>query len=131
MFVGVEKESSVALSTCEAEYYAITDVAKKILWMRSVMQEFGYGATCGTPLRSDNQLAIDWTTAEQPPSARAKHIDVHLHFIRNLAENGTICVKYVPTEHNDADILTKPVGRLVLVKAIERIGLGETDAEEC
>lgn len=95
------------------------------------MQESEYGATCATALRSDIQSAIDWATAEQHPSARAKRIDLFLHFTRNLARNRTTTVKYVPTKHKDANILTKPVERLVLVKAIKQIELGKAHGEEC
>lgn len=97
----------------------MTDVAKKILWMCRVMQESEFDARCDTPVRSDNQWAIDWTAAEQPSSARAKHMTLCLYFFRDSARNGTITVQYVSSEHNDANILTKPVGRLVLVKVIK------------
>lgn len=85
--------------------------------MSRVMRESKYRATCGTPLRLDNRSAIEWTTAEQPSSTHTKHIDVSFHIIRIHARNRTTAVKYVPTEHNDADIITKPIGRLVLCES--------------
>ena len=36
-----------------------------------------------------------------------KHIDVRLAFMRELKEMGTIEVKWVATEENEADIFTK------------------------
>jgi len=38
-----------------------------------------------------------------------QHIDVKHHFIAQCTENGTIKLVWVPTTHNVADILTKPL----------------------
>ncbi len=35
------------------------------------------------------------------------------------------------TEENDADMLTKPLARVALCKAMDRIGLGHPAEEEC
>ena len=59
------------------------------------------------PLSSDNQAAIGWATGERCPSGRAKHIDVRVHFIRELVNAAKLIVTYVASEKNDADILTK------------------------
>lgn len=99
--------------------------------MRRVMQESKYGVTCGSLLRSDNQSAINWTPAKPPPSACVKHISFGLHFIRNLSLNGRTTAKCVPTDHNDVDILTKPVGRPVLVKKIIVVGFREKNEKKC
>ena len=40
---------------------------------------------------------------------RTKHIDVRLHFIRDIIERGEIKVEKVGTEDNAADALTKPL----------------------
>ena len=38
---------------------------------------------------------------------RTKHIELDVHFIRNLITDHKIEVRYVPTEEQPADILTK------------------------
>ena len=38
---------------------------------------------------------------------KCKHIDIKVHYIRELVENRTIDVQYIPTEFQIADILTK------------------------
>ena len=40
---------------------------------------------------------------------RTKHIDVRLHFVRDLAEEDVINIKYIPTWKQIADALTKPL----------------------
>jgi hypothetical protein len=61
---------------------------------------------------------------------RAKHIDVRVHFIRELVRCGVVSVEYVSTAINDADALTKPVGPTVLKEALPRIGLEMADDAE-
>ena len=39
--------------------------------------------------------------------AKSKHIDVHVHFIRDKVLDGTITVSYVPTDKHVADLFTK------------------------
>jgi hypothetical protein len=106
---GSKKQIAIALSTCEAEYHALTMAAKDVVWIRRVLEEAGLGISGVTPVRSDNQSAIAWATAERTPLNRAKHIDVRVHFIRELVRCGVVSVEYVPTAINDADVLKKPV----------------------
>lgn len=128
---GAKKQATVALSTCESEYYAITLCAKETIWIRRVLKEASLEVNGATTVRSDNQSAINWATGERCPSGRAKHIDVQIHFIRELVSDSIIQLKYVPSEENDADFLTKPISPSALNGVIGRIGLGEVIEEEC
>ena len=47
-------------------------------------------------------LANGWSVG-----GKLKHIDIRLNFVRELKENGVICVKWVPTEKTTADMHTK------------------------
>jgi hypothetical protein len=126
-----KKQITVALSTCEAEYHALTMAAKEVVWIRRVLEEAGLGIIGATPVRSDNQSAIAWATFQNAiPLNRAKHIDVRVHFIRDLVRCGVVSVDYVPTTINDADALTKPVRPTMLKEALPRIGLELSDDAE-
>ena len=57
---GSKKQSAVALSTCESEYYAMTLAAQQVVWIRRVLKEIGIKMEESSPLRSDNLAAIDW-----------------------------------------------------------------------
>ncbi len=48
-----------------------------------------------------------------------------------MARNGVLEVVYVPTEDNDSDILTKPLGPTLLRGIMDRLGLGGAIEEEC
>ena len=40
-------------------------------------------------------------------SNRTKHVDTRTHFVRHYVEDGIIKTKFIKSEDNDADILTK------------------------
>ena len=57
-----------------------------------------------------NKWAID--LAKNPlGSSNSKHIDVRYHSLRELVGKGDLCMKYLRTEDQHADILTKAVAR--------------------
>lgn len=74
------------------------------------------------PLYCDSQAAI--AIAKSPAiSARTKHIDVRLHFVRERAAAGDLELRYTPSAEMLADPLTKPITEAVLNKARARWNL--------
>lgn len=70
--------------------------------------------TC-TKIYGDNHGAI--AISRNPVNRlRSKHIDIKYHFIRDALSEGRIHVEYFPTEDMIADILTKPVSTVNIVK---------------
>ena len=39
---------------------------------------------------------------------KSKHIEIIYHYIQDMVQKGVVNIKYVPTEEQGADILTKP-----------------------
>jgi hypothetical protein len=102
-----KKQTSVALSTAEAEYVAAGQCCAQLLWMRQTLRDFGYNLS-KVPLLCDNESAIHM--ADNPiEHSRTKHIDIRHHFFRNHQQKGDIEVCYVSTENQLADIFTKPL----------------------
>ena len=60
-------------------------------------------------LREDNTGAI-FLTNNDVMSQRTKHIDTRHHFVREMISNGEITVKYIRSERNPADLMTKNLG---------------------
>jgi hypothetical protein len=106
-----KKQSTTAQSSAEAEYYAAGDAIKEILWTRSVLQQMGWAQTEPTILRCDNQAAIA-IASDDRHHARTKHIDIRHHFIREHVTENRVKLVWVPTAEQQADILTKPLGRV-------------------
>ena len=108
------RQPVVALSSTEAEYMALTQAVKEVLWLRTLFVEIGppKHATEISKIYSDNQGAI--ALANNPGfHARSKHIDIQYHFICTHVdqENGTVNLLYCPTEDMTAYVLTKGLPR--------------------
>ncbi|KAJ4820349.1 polyprotein [Rhynchospora pubera] len=105
-----KKQATVALSTAEAEYSAVTSAACQAVWIRSLLEELNCEQIGATTLYCDNQSAI--AIANNPVHHnRTKHIDTRLHFIRDLVEKKVIELQYVNTNQQIADVLTKSLTR--------------------
>ena len=116
------RQPTVALSSTEAEYMAITDAAKEAIWIRRLYAEItGKKKILAQLIYPDNAGAK--ALAHNPKHHdRTKHIDIRYHYIRECIENSMVTLEYVPTADNTANILTKALPR----KLHERhtIGLG-------
>jgi hypothetical protein len=102
-----KKQTSVALSTAEAEYVAAGQCCAQLLWMRQTLRDFSYNLS-KVPLLCDNESAI--RMADNPiEHSRTKHIDIRHHFLRDHQQKEDIEVYHINTENQLADIFTKPL----------------------
>ena len=104
-----KKQSMVALSSTESEYVAAALAAQEITWLRTLLVECGISGTKATKLFCDNAAAIALSNNAKI-SQRTKHINVRYHFLRDCVKAGTIEVKWVSSEKQPADLLTKALG---------------------
>jgi hypothetical protein len=102
------KQTTVALSTMEAEYMALSDAIRELLSRVYIITELGILTIQPTIMYSDNQAAIA-IARNEGDYRRAKHIDIRYHFIRNHLQNGRLELVYIPSEQQLADFLTKPL----------------------
>jgi hypothetical protein len=52
---------------------------------------------------------------------RTKHIDVRYHFVREKVESKELELVYIPTQHQLADVLTKPLSSIRLAMKRDRM----------
>ncbi|KAI4370868.1 hypothetical protein MLD38_019168 [Melastoma candidum] len=117
-----QKQKTVALSTCEAEYMAGALGACQAVWLVRLMGDITGVKVQPPVLKMDNQSAI--ALSRNPVlHDRSKHIDTKYHFIRECVENGRICVDHVSTEEQLADVLTKSLGRTRFSELRDKIGV--------
>lgn len=102
------KQPVVALSTMEAEYIALCQGAKEVVFHRGLLNEMGFNDYIAnpTPILCDNQGAA-FMVKNPTVQKKSKHIDIRYHYIREVYEENAIDIKYVTSEENAADILTK------------------------
>ncbi|KAF7773627.1 hypothetical protein Agabi119p4_5794 [Agaricus bisporus var. burnettii] len=99
------KQKTVALSSTEAEYMAISDCSRQLVWVSQLLTEIGFEIQ--TPmLYGDNMGSLFWSTSEVQEK-RSKHIDIRFHYIRELLEQKQINLDWIDGSKNPADVLTK------------------------
>ncbi|TPX52374.1 hypothetical protein PhCBS80983_g06488 [Powellomyces hirtus] len=107
-----KRQPTVALSSTEAEYMALSFATQETIWLRSLLRklqipEYLNESARPTTIYEDNQSCI--SLAMNPVHhARTKHIDIRHHFIRDHVDK-EIHLEYLPTAEMVADSLTKPL----------------------
>nr|KYP75480.1 Copia protein [Cajanus cajan] len=100
-----KRQSTIALSTCEAEYVFAGQFLTQLLWIKHRLEDYDI-YECSIPILYDNTAAIN--IYKNPVlQSRTKHIDIKHHFIRDHVQKGTFELIYVKTEEQLADIFTK------------------------
>lgn len=99
----------MATSTCEAEYIGQTQATKEAVWLKNLLNQLlrpDDSDPKATVIFGDNQGAIALAKNAQF-HARTKHIDIAHHFVREKVNDGTVDMRFVPTDKQMADGLTK------------------------
>lgn len=115
------KQLSVALSTAEAEYVALSTSISEGLWLRQLLNEIGIVSNFVT-MHEDNRNAILFCN-NNDNNKRCKHIDVKYRFINDEVEKGNVRVEFVRSCDQTADILTKPLGANTFMVHREALGI--------
>ena len=98
----------VRLSSTEAEYCGLTEVAKQLKWIRNLLTELGYKLG-PFPVCCDNQGAI-FVASNPVQDGCLKHVERDNHYIHEALEFKEIKLYYVPTDKQTVDIFTKNLG---------------------
>lgn len=123
------KQQCVTLSSTEAEYVALSEASRELLWLLKLMDDVGEIVDQPIQIRENNQSCIAMLRSEGE-SSRTKHIDTRYNFVKELNSTGVMNVVYCPTETMIADILTKPLARIKLQLLRKKIGLQHFELEE-
>ena len=100
---------SVALSSGEAEYVALSEAAKEVKFIYQVLRSMGVKVKLPIIVRVDNIGAI-FMAENVAVSQRTKHVDVRYRFVQEFVMDGFLKIIFVRTGDNDADIFTKNLG---------------------
>lgn len=112
-------QSTVALSTTEAEYMAVTEAIKEAIWL------YGLVADLGVEQERVTVYCAIHLAKNLVHHSRTKHIDVRFHFIREILEEGDILLQKIGTTDNPADMMTKVVTGVKFQHCLDLIHLSQ------
>jgi hypothetical protein len=116
------KQTSVALSSAEAEYMAASTASCEAIWLHKLLAGLFDQELDPTVIYCDNQSCIK--LSENPVfHDRSKHIEIRYHFIRDRVQKGAVKLQYIPTDQQVVDILTKPLAKGKFEAFRDRLGL--------
>ena len=110
----------VTLSSCESELVVLSRAAQQAVWILKLARAMGVKAAPIT-IFEDNDAAIANVNGTKR-TKRLKHVDIRYYFTKEQVELGRIIVKSIATGNNTADIFTKALRLLLLLR--HRAGLG-------
>lgn len=111
---------------CEAEYIISCSGTKEAIWLKNILSTL-LGAESPTltsiligsqgSISSDENISIN---------ARNKDTDTRHHFVRDAVARKDAILMYCPTKEQMANILTKPLLRILFEKLCEAIGISDS-----
>ncbi|KAA0060549.1 Cysteine-rich RLK (receptor-like protein kinase) 8 [Cucumis melo var. makuwa] len=119
---GSKKQSVVARSSAEAEYRAMSLRICEEIWLQKVLSDLHQ--ECETPLKlfCDNKAAI--SVANNPVQHdKTKHVDIDQHFVKERLDSRSICIPYIPSSRQVAEVLTKGLLKLNFDFCVSKLGL--------
>ncbi|KAG8489021.1 hypothetical protein CXB51_017120 [Gossypium anomalum] len=114
-------QTTVALSTTEAEYMAITEACKEAIWLKGLFGELNKDLQISTVF-CDSQSVI-FLTKDQMFHERTKHIDVRYHFVRDIIACGDIVVSKISNHENPTDMMTKSLPITKFEHCLDLVGV--------
>jgi hypothetical protein len=98
-----------ALSSTEAEYVALNEVIKEVLWLRELLKTMElpeYDHSSSTKIYEDNKAARLLASSDMI-RGKSKHFSVRYHHTREAVADGMVEIVACPTARQVADMLTK------------------------
>jgi hypothetical protein len=114
-------QKTIALSSTEAEYMALSDCSRQVVWMHTLLGELDYHLT-PVPICGDNQGSI-FIASNPVTEKRSKHINIRFHYVREVIARKIAEIFFISGEENPADLLTKNLGIVKFQKYRAMLGL--------
>ncbi|GJX28806.1 ribonuclease H-like domain-containing protein [Tanacetum coccineum] len=101
-----KRQSTLSRSSVEAEYRGVANVVAETCWLRNLLRELHTHLSSATLVYCNNVSAV-YLSSNPVQHQRTKHIEIDIHFVRDLVAVGQVRVLYVPSRYQYADIFTK------------------------
>ena len=106
-------QSTIALSTTEAEYMTMMEVMKEVIWLQGLLDDLGIDQDL-LKINCDSMSAI-YLAKNQVYHVRMKHIDVRFHFIQEILDEGDIELLKIHKEESCRYVYQGGVGSKIYI----------------
>lgn len=100
------RQQTISRSSSEAEYKGVANTVAELCWIRNLMLELHYKITKASVVYCD-KIGSVYLSSNLVKHQRSKHMELHIHFVREKVAIDKVKVLYVPTPLQYADIFTK------------------------
>nr|GEV74656.1 ribonuclease H-like domain-containing protein [Tanacetum cinerariifolium] len=110
-FLGISADRTptglfLSQKNAEAEYQGVANVVAETAWLRNLLRELHSPLSTATLVYCDNVSAV-YMSANHVQHQRTKHIEIDIHFVRDMVTAGQVRVLHTPSRFQYVDIFTK------------------------
>ena len=99
-------QGAVALSSAEAEFYAMVDAVLKAKWLTVVSQEIGFATMGGKIILGTDSSAAKSFVCRRG-LGKMRHIEIRDLWLQKEVMKGLVKIVKIPGDENPADLMTK------------------------
>nr|GEY63818.1 ribonuclease H-like domain-containing protein [Tanacetum cinerariifolium] len=100
------QQPTLSRSSVEAEYRGVANSVTKTCWIWNLLRELHTPLSSATIVYCDN-VSVVYFFSNPVQHQRTKHIEIDIHFVRDLVATGQVRILHVPSRFQYADIFTK------------------------
>eukprot|EP00253_Pinus_taeda_P011769 PITA_11769 len=101
-----KKQAAIALSSAEAEYRGVVNITIQALWLQHFLTELSVQFRQPIVIWCDTQSTLKFCR-DPIQRQQTKHIEIHMHYIRDLVHDRVSDLQFCPSAEQTADIFTK------------------------
>ena len=101
-----KRQETISRSSAEVEYRGVANGVAEASWPQNLLLELKCPITCTTIVYYDNISAV-YLSTNPVKHQRTRHVEIDIHFVREIVALGQVRVLHVPSALQYADIFTK------------------------
>ncbi|GKC12866.1 ribonuclease H-like domain-containing protein, partial [Tanacetum coccineum] len=101
-----KRQHTLSRSSDKAEYQGVANVVVETAWLHNVLRELHSSLSTATLVYCDYVSAV-YMSVNPVQHQRTKHIEIDIHFVREMVTVGQVRVLHVSSRFQYADIFTK------------------------
>ena len=115
-----KKQHVISRSSTKAEFRSMTAALIDILWLQNLLFKLHVSCSIILAIFCDNQ-SIVLLAANPILHSHSKHFELDLYFVRDKIAQKLVHVSHIPSTHQIADILSKPLSAASLTKFFSKL----------